>query len=201
MKKMIIITVLLIGGAITAVKSNGGTEQQPFELLKSFPEFEIRHYPQAIVAKHITGTNIMYGQANNGFRVLANYIFGGNTQNTKIAMTAPVHMGVGDQGSYMLFVMPSEYQMEDLPAPLSNSVQLTHTKPETVAAIRFGGWANEQRIEEHIEKLSAMLENEGIIHDGDFRYLGYNSPYRVVNRRNEIIVGVQIDREQFVGNK
>lgn len=193
MKKMIWLTLIIIVGIVAVVKSNGGTEQQPYTVLKTIEKLEIRHYPEAIVASLNTGSSAYRSGANGGFGVLASYIFGGNEQNKQIAMTAPVHMGIEDGKSYMQFVMPAAYKMEDLPAPNNNDVQLRHTKAETVAAIRFGGWASEQDIQQHIKELDALLSQAGISHDGNFRFLGYNSPYRVVNRRNEVVVGIQYE--------
>jgi hypothetical protein len=200
MKKMIWLTLLITIGVVAIVKSNGGTEQQPYTVLKTMDKFEIRHYPEAIVASLNTGSSAYRSEANGGFRVLASYIFGGNDKNMQIAMTAPVRMGMEDGKSYMQFVMPAAYDMEDLPAPNSNNVELRRTKAETAAAIRFGGWASEQDIQQHIKELDTLLSQAGILHDGNFRYLGYNSPYRVVNRRNEILVGIQAESD-LLGDK
>lgn len=200
MKKMIWLTLIIIVGVVAIVKSNGGTEQQPYTVIKIIDKLEIRHYPEAIVASLNTGNSAYRSEANGGFRVLASYIFGGNEQNKQIAMTAPVHMGMEDGKSYMQFVMPATYKLEDLPAPNNRDVQLRRTKSETVAAIRFGGWASEQDIQQHIKELDALLSNAGITHDGNFRFLGYNSPYRVVNRRNEIVVGIHYE-SNLLGDK
>lgn len=56
-----------------------------------------------------------------------------------------------------------------------------------MAAVRFGGWADDAKIKEHEKKLAAALEAEGIAHTGKFSYLGYNPPYDIINRRNEVI--------------
>jgi hypothetical protein len=106
-------------------------------------------------------------------------------------MTAPVHMGVEGKQSYMQFVMPSAYSMDELPVPNNQYISLEYTKPETVAAITFGGWASEERISNYIKVLEQLLLDNGIRHDDNFRYLGYNPPYRLINRRNEIVVGIQ----------
>jgi hypothetical protein len=69
------------------------------------------------------------------------------------------------------------------------------SKAEYVAAIRFGGYASDEDITKHSDKLRKALEDAGIQHDGHFRFLGYNAPYQVVGRRNEIIVGVVWEKE------
>jgi hypothetical protein len=60
-----------------------------------------------------------------------------------------------------------------------------------MASIRFDGFANDEKIEKYKGKLRGYLENKGISYTEPFIYLGYNPPYQMVNRRNEVIV--QID--------
>jgi len=38
--------------------------------------------------------------------------------------------------------------------------------------------------------LKATLEKHQIAYTGPFSYLGYNPPYQLVNRRNEVVVKV-----------
>ena len=65
------------------------TEQQPYELVHSYPHFELRRYPAHVVAEvHVNATFDRAGNA--AFRHLFNYISGNNTARQKLAMTAPV---------------------------------------------------------------------------------------------------------------
>lgn len=50
---------------------------------------EVRDY-QAAVAAEVTVTGDQKGAASKGFRLLAGYIFGGNTRHQSIPITAPV---------------------------------------------------------------------------------------------------------------
>ena len=52
------------------------------------------------------------------------YCFVGNSQNKQIDMTSPVHMDIGDSVSTMAFVMPSNFNKDNLPKPNSNEVRL-----------------------------------------------------------------------------
>jgi hypothetical protein len=36
-----------------------------------------------------------------------------------------------------------------------------------------------------------LLQKESIKTKGNFRYLGYNAPYELFNRRNEMIVAIE----------
>ena len=165
-------------------------ETQSYTTLSKEKNFEIRHYPEAILATVHTQGRSYRAVASSGFRQLANFIFGGNERSSRIAMTAPVHMEFDSAGSSMSFVMPSAYKSEDLPKPLNGRVKIEKFKEQHVAAIRFGGFAGDSRIHSYENKLKKMLDAKGISYSGNFRYLGYNSPYRLIGRRNEIIVPV-----------
>ena len=128
--------------------------------------------------------------SSNGFRVLAGYIFGGNDENKSIAMTSPVAMELGDSTT-MKFMIPSEYEIDDLPKPDNRSIKFSFESAKVVAAIRYGGWTSDQKLEEKKSELRELLQAHQIEHNGKFTYLGYNPPYEVVNRRNEVIVELE----------
>ena len=127
---------------------------------------------------------------NSGFRKLAGYIFGGNDANKQIAMTSPVHMDIADTASSMSFVMPATFNKDNLPKPNDANVVIKTTDNEYVAAIKFNGFASDKDIKSHTEKLEKALKAANISYYGNFRYLGYNPPYQVIDRRNEIIFSV-----------
>ena len=65
------------------------TEQQPYEVLREYPGFELRRYPEHVVAE--TRARGSFENAGNAsFMRLARYIGGRNTGSQKVAMTAPV---------------------------------------------------------------------------------------------------------------
>ena len=57
-----------------------------------------------------------------------------------------------------------------------------------MAAITFGGWANDEKLEKYKQKLKSALEAEGIAYTNKFYFFGYNPPYEVFNRKNEVAV-------------
>ena len=100
---------------LTSFELMSQVEQQNFRTLNIIDNIEIREYPPAIYAS----VTIKNSNSNNMFGILAGYIFGGNENNQKIAMTAPVHMHQNNNEKYstMRFVMPSEYKIDDLSKP------------------------------------------------------------------------------------
>lgn len=185
---VVVVFLLFLIPFITSIMAK--TPQQAYSDLGSRGAIEFRHYPSAIMASVTYDDPTYKGSANRNFRVLAGYIFGDNRSNEKIAMTAPVHMEMHDGKSTMHFVMPEGYTLVNLPAPSSAEVALHQSPEEYVAVIRFGGWASDDKIERKKQELHELLSKLGIEHYDNFRYLGYNAPWDVLSRRNEIIVGI-----------
>jgi hypothetical protein len=167
------------------------TEEQKYTVVHNEEDFEIRFYPAATLATIQTDAKTYKELSGAGFRKLAGYIFGGNANGTEIRMTAPVHMDVQDSGSTMSFVMPSNYNPENLPKPNDPNVVIKQTTDEYVAAIAFGGFASDQDLKHYSEKLQKILVEKEIKTSGHYRFLGYNPPFQLVGRRNEIIVSVE----------
>lgn len=181
--------VLFAAGQIWSSVSNKGIEMHKYRVLKSFENFEIREYEQANFA-YVTMPQQTYNESSGaGFRMLAGYIFGGNAQQQAIAMTSPVAMTMTDSVT-MQFMVPSEYEIKDLPTPDDTRVKFKTEPGKVMAAIQFSGWANDEKIEKYTQKLKQQLSESGVTHLDNFSYLGYNPPYEVVNRRNEVVVEV-----------
>jgi hypothetical protein len=170
--------------------TNQQVEEQKYKVIKNYPEFEIRFYPSAVLATVYSKAKTYKELAGPGFNKLAGYIFGGNDKETKIAMTAPVRMDINDSNSSMSFVMPSNYSVENLPKPNNASVEVKKVPEEYVAVITFAGYASDKEIKSYSEKLQKLLLENGILSNGNYRFLGYNPPFQILGRRNEIIVSV-----------
>lgn len=167
------------------------TETQPYKVIKTEDDFEIRQYPPATMASISMDAKTYKELSYTGFRKLASYFFGGNQDKKSIAMTAPVHMDISDSVSSMSFVMPSNYNQDNLPKPNEASITFKTTGDEYVAVIKFGGYANDEEIKKYAAKLEKALQANGIDYYGNFRFLGYNAPYQFWGKRNEIIVSVR----------
>lgn len=197
MKTLIMITTLVIllflfFQSYTFISSKK-TETQAYTVLRIEKDFEIRFYPAVTMATILSAEKSYKSLGSKGFRKLAAYIFGGNEEKQKIAMTTPVHMAINDTSGSMSFVMPAAFNPANLPKP-QNSEVLLQPKPEDyVAAIRFGGFASEKSIKKYSEKLEQALKSAAVPYTGQFRVLSYNPPYQLFGRRNEVIVTVQWD--------
>lgn len=183
---VLVFVVMIISQAFVS-KSTNKTEQHNYSVIKSYPKFEVRKYESAIFTS-VKLKNASYKEnSSSGFRVLAGYIFGGNKTNEKIAMTSPVAMEIGSTPK-MSFRVPNGYSIEKLPSPNDSNIVFETQNEKIMAAIKFGGWANDEKIEQYIVILKEELAKENISHTNKFVFLGYNPPFELIDRRNEVAV-------------
>lgn len=191
---LLALAVLFIIGQLWISRSSKNIEQHSYAVVENFEEenIEIRKYASANFA-YVTLPSATYKESSSkGFRMLAGYIFGGNETGEEIAMTSPVKMNMDDSVTVQ-FMVPEKYAIEDLPTPNNAEVRFKQEPGKTMAAIRFEGWANDKKIEQHTKALRTFLEKQGIEHRNNFSYLGYNPPFELINRRNEVVVEVVYD--------
>jgi len=190
-----IIAILFIVFQIYISMSTGKTETQLYKVIRVEKDFEIRFYPSTTMAVITSSAKTYKELGSSGFTKLAGYIFGGNKDKKQIAMTSPVHMDIGDSVSSMSFVMPANYNKDNLPLPNNAEVTIKIAPDEYVAAIKFVGFASQEAIKKYTVMLENALKEKQISYYGHFRYLGYNPPYQIFGRRNEIIVALNWDEK------
>ena len=175
--------VIVLASLLILLYPYKGDYPTGYTLLKKINSVEIRQYESSIFASYTE----LNGSDNSQFRTLAGYIFGGNEKEEKIGMTSPVTM-VQSSKKEMLFLMPSSYSLESLPKPKNKNIKIIEIGERMVAALRFGGYANQNSIQKQKKLLIKTLDSYEINHSNHFEVLVYNSPYKLFNRRNEIIV-------------
>ena len=161
-----------------------GYETQKYEVVKQIEDIEIRFYPPSLMAKVDSG---------GGFSKLFQYISGKNDKNQKIAMTTPVHMTNENNKSTMVFVLPSKYTLDNIAAPKDKNIEVYNSKPGYYAAITYGGFSNSEKVKKNHYNLLNKLKTESfkVLNDMPI-VLSYNSPYKVFNRRNEVLVEIEL---------
>ena len=189
---VVIFIAVIIFGLVMYSFTFKDIETPKYQVVKTFGKVEIRKYPNLILAQTKLGSSEYKSSGNNGFRTVANYIFGGNSKQQKIAMTAPVIMDMGDSAS-MSFVMPAEYEMDDLPKPASDQVKIRKQESKTLAVLRFGGYSDDEKIQKYAKRLEEVLTENNIKVKSALLYMGYNAPWDVVNRRNEVAFEVEFE--------
>jgi len=175
--------VIVLASLLVVLYPYKGNYPSGYTLIKKVNSVEIRQYEPSIFASYTE----LNGSNNSQFRALAGYIFGSNEKEEKIGMTSPVSM-VQSSKKEMLFLMPSSYSLESLPKPKNKNIKIIEVGERKVAALRFSGYANQNSIQKQKKILINTLDTHQIYHSDHFEVLVYNSPYKLFNRRNEIIV-------------
>ena len=200
----LIIPGIVILGAVMWGPVMSNVEQAKYNVVESSDSIEIRDYQAQIIAQtEVTGER--KEAINQGFRLVADYIFGNNTaaqkvamtapviqqQSEEIAMTAPVMQKGSDNSWSVAFVMPNEYTLETLPKPNNDLVKLIEVPGKRFAAIRFTGLAKEKSLQDHTEKLESYIKAHDLMAVSSPAYAFYNPPWTLpFMRRNEVMIEI-----------
>ena len=187
-----VLLLIFIGIQLFTLKSQKNIETYPYKVTKVYDNFEIRNYESTLFTSVKLSTKNYKESSSKGFSILAGYIFGDNDKNEKIAMTSPVAMTLEDSMT-MLFMVPKKFEKETLPQPNQAEIVFKNEPAKTVAAITFNGWADDEKIERYKQDLKMALDTQKIPYTNRFYFLGYNAPYEVFNRKNEVIVELPKD--------
>ena len=139
-----IILILFVISQLFFLNSQRNIETYAFTIIDSYETIEIRQYEASLFTSVQMPSNNYRKTSSKGFSVLAGYIFGGNDKEEKIAMTSPVTMSLKDSTT-MLFLVPKKYTRDNLPVPNDSSIEFKNVPEKKVAAISFGGWANDSK--------------------------------------------------------
>lgn len=129
---------------------------------------------------------------NAAFSILANYIFGGNVEGTRISMTTPVTTVLSDNGLHMSFLLPHGFHVDNAPQTEDDRITINESAPHKVATIRFSGNLSREEYVQKRQELLEILKNEGIAAKGDAFLMQYNPPWvPSIMRRNEVAIEVE----------
>ena len=182
-------------------------EEPTYAVIENSGAFELRAYEPKIIAEVLVSGN-MKQASNAGFKMIANYIFGGNTSQKgsaekismttpvtmepsaeKISMTAPVTMEKSNNQWRVHFVMPSKYTMATLPKPNNSAITIRQIPKRNYAVIRFSGFAGAQKVANMTASLEKWLKTKNITPKGNAELSRYDPPWTLpFFRRNEVMV-------------
>tara|TARA_B100000683_G_scaffold157476_1_gene152025 strand:- start:150 stop:758 length:609 start_codon:yes stop_codon:yes gene_type:complete len=167
-----------------------------YEIIKRHDKVQLRCYKAFTVAE--TTMSDDYRPASyTGFKRLADFIFGKNDKNEKMAMTKPVSMRPSPKdptGSWnMFFVMPPNYKDLGKPQPQGQNIKIYDVKPFCALNIRFSGWANNDDLAEYTAQLLKVAKAHKYELTGEESHLlVFNQPMIPGPfRRNEVILKVK----------
>jgi hypothetical protein len=198
----IIALFLIVGVLAGPVMSN--LEKPGYKVIQTEQNIEIRQYEPMIIAEvEVDGKR--EDAIRDGFRLIADYIFGNNTvqrdiamtapvqqqESQKIAMTAPVQQQSTGRSWQISFVMPSKYSMETLPEPKNDRVRLKEIMTKKFVVIKFSGTNSNENVTEHENQLMNYIEANQIKIIDSPKYAFYNAPWTLpFMRRNEVMIEI-----------
>ncbi|GAB3120624.1 heme-binding protein [Glaciibacter psychrotolerans] len=189
------------------------TEQQPYDVVHSSDVFELRRYPQHVVAEVVVD-GPFEDAGNRAFRYLFAYISGENESSEKVAMTSPVVQtdssskiamtspvvqqqtddgpGPGSEGSFLVgFVLPATLTIDSAPRPKNARVHLRMIPEHLVAASRYRGRWTEHAYDSHLAELRSALTTARLVPTGEPRFARFDPPFLpAFLRRNEVMLDV-----------
>ena len=186
-----LIFILFLGSQIYLYRSSHSIEGYKYSVIKTYKDFEIRGYEASLFTSVKINTDNFKLASSKGFSILGGYIFGKNENKEQIPMTSPVAMTLEEEEMTMLFLVPKKFNKENLPKPENSKIEFIEIPKKKMAAITFSGWASDEKIEKYKLELINLLEKNGIEYANKFSLLGYNPPYEVLFRKNEIIVELE----------
>ena len=200
---IILAGVLVLGAALWGpIVSN--VEQPKYKVFATEKNIQIRDYAPIIVAE----TQVTGGRdkaINEGFRIIADYIFGNNLSSKKVAMTAPVTQQASEkvamtapvtqQGGGKFVAGPichaCQLHVGNASEAKNPAVQLKEIKGKRFAVIRFSGLAREESLKRHTDELKEFVKAKDLNALSAATYAFYNPPWTLpFLRRNEVMIEV-----------
>ncbi len=199
---IVLLTCLATSAALLFPSVAMATEEPAFTIERKDGDIEIRRYAPLLIAEVVVSGE-RGAAANQGFRLLADFIFGNNSARQKIDMTAPVTQQPGDKIAItapvtqqpvgdswkVRFMMPAQYTAETLPVPNDKRVTIISQAAKRFAVIRFSGWSSEDNLSEHKAELEAWVKASGLVAAAAPTVAFYNPPWSLpFLRRNEFLI-------------
>jgi hypothetical protein len=200
MRRVVVLYLALMMLTPAEAQMYKGTETAAYTVEQTLEGAELRSYGPRLVAE-VTASGSRSGAANAGFRSLAGYIFGGNADASKIAMTTPVAQvphaaeaagtpesgADGAQSWTVRFTMPADRSLAALPVPDDPRIRLIETGPQRMLVLQFPGRPTDAALANATASLRAIADRAGLKARGEPEFLFYDSPFTLPwNRRNEV---------------
>ena len=189
------------------------TEQQPYSTVRHYPGFDLRHYPEHVLAEvEVHGSFERAGNA--AFNALFRYISGNNQGRREIPMTAPVLQGGAGprkiamtapvwqrspsggpedaaDAHVVAFVLPSSVTAATAPVPSDPAVRIRVEPAILAAVLRYRGRWTRSSYEKHRLRLERAVREAGLVPVAAARFARFDPPFTpAFLRRNEVVLPV-----------
>ncbi len=175
----LVVSLIVACGAGLSRATVAKVEEPKFTVELSDGAYQVRRYGERVVAETVVVGDRKAAETE-GFKRLAGYIFGGNGQSSKIAMTAPVGQRAegrtiamtapvsqkadkADGNRWVVaFTMPEGESLTTLPQPNDSRVTLRTRPALRVAVAKFSGRWTDESFREHTAELRSWLSKRAL---------------------------------------
>lgn len=181
--------LVILGALAWGITARAGYESAPYTVIEADGNFEIREYPDLVLAS--TETKFEARGNDGSFMRLFRYISGNNESAQKIEMTTPVFMQADSPESkgQMGFVLPQEVAESGAPNPNASDVAIRKREGGRFAAIRFSGVMDARKAKLQDTKLRDWMKARGLQGEESSEQAGYDPPFTPGPlRRNEVLI-------------
>ncbi|KAK9915233.1 hypothetical protein WJX75_006502 [Coccomyxa subellipsoidea] len=201
MKSLALLIVLLLGTATTIASAKSSKpwfchdlDCPEYDVVDKNDDYEVREYSKGKWASTKIEGYLYTATIVQGFKRLFNYISGENEPQVKINMTAPVVTKVehGDgpfcKSNFTVSFFVPFAEQDDTPQPSSKDLFIQSTPSATFFVSSYGGFGMDDiTISAKAADLAKKLLKRGeSFQEGVFWTAGYDPPFRLQNRHNEI---------------
>ncbi|PCC73289.1 SOUL heme-binding protein [Nannocystis exedens] len=182
-------------------------EQPKYDVVETIDDVEIRRYQPALLAR-LTVEGEHDKAVDEAFDRLARYIFGENSKQIRMSMTAPVEQHPegerlamtspvlqkqGGRGWTVAFFLSNDLFTSEAPRPDDPAIELVHEPARTVAALRYRGNSSEDKRKDSRQRLLAALEDHPRWRIAeDVYWAQYDAPFTLpFAKRNEAMVELE----------
>ena len=204
-KVLWIMVALLVIAAASWGPVVSQVEQAKYSVAESHGAIEIRDYEPMIVAQaRVSGAR--KPAISEGFRTIADFIFGNNTASQKVSMTAPVTQQTSQAIAMtapviqqpaendtweVRFVMPAEFTRETLPKPNNPDIQIIEVPAKRFVVIRFSGSSDDALLAKKKQALQSFIANKKLSAISEPTFAFFNPPWTLpILRRNEVMIEI-----------
>ncbi|XP_019159984.1 PREDICTED: uncharacterized protein LOC109156574 isoform X2 [Ipomoea nil] len=167
-------------------------ETPSYQILKRTASYEVRKYDPFLVVE--ADGNTLSG--SKGFKDVAGYIFGKNSESEKIPMTTPVFTQASDDQKSKVsiqIVLPSTKSLDSLPTPNEEGLKLRKVEGGIAAVTKFSGKPTENIVLEKEKELRSSLIRNGLEPKPGCLLARYNDPDKTWEHimRNEVLIWLE----------
>jgi hypothetical protein len=162
-----------------------GAETPDYKVIRQEEKFELREYPSLVVARTVLG--------EGDFMRLFRYISGGNQQEKKIPMTAPVLVAHEGDDAGMGFIMPSTIPPNAVPQASSKEITIEELKSGFFAVYQYSGGRSATNEADALKKLQTWVQTQNLKPvNGKPMFAYYDPPWiPTFMRRNEVLLRIE----------